>query len=714
MQINSLTLNNFSSYEGINYFDFSPNEGQNIILIGGLNGAGKTSLFSAIKVALYGPLAFGYVGVNSHYTKKIKEYINSKAFQKENVEASVTINISIMVDREIEDYEITRSWCYLNQKLEEQHFVKKNNRILNDQELAYFHNYLLGVIPPSLFDFFLFDGEEVGSIFSTSNYNTYVKNALFTMCDMDVFELIRKYAGSYVGKTEDGSDGAEVEAEYKANQLAVEKIEKNIERNEIRVGEIREKLEEIDLELTEIDTAFKQAGGMSITEKEALRQELLNYEHVKQESSLKIKSFVENLMPFFIVKDFADNITKQLDYEEKVELFEYLTFKLQGDSFKKNLKTDVSEDNINDVINAVLTTIRPSGYVDDSEPLHGVSKDEANRINGVISAIQDFDKEELLAAIEKKEQASDNTIRINQIMKSALSEEDEKAYASRENKLLKGQAKYTSELLELEQKLNEQNAEKVELQADGNRLYQKLVSSVQNAHVYELSSGLSKMMQKLLQNKTDDIRKKLEYQIVKNLRSIYRKDNLITHVEIEDNYQFNLYQNATYYEGELLSLIKNVGNDEAVRLIGKKGTSELFKRYGVASIAELKQALVDSSRMTMVDTYKRVDLSRLSKGERQIFILALYWAIIFISGKNIPFVIDTPYARIDANHRKEISEKFFPRISKQVIILSTDEEINQEYYDIIYPYIAKEYLLSNDEESNKTTVENKYFFEVTK
>lgn len=38
-------------------------------------------------------------------------------------------------------------------------------------------------------------------------------------------------------------------------------------------------------------------------------------------------------------------------------------------------------------------------------------------------------------------------------------------------------------------------------------------------------------------------------------------------------------------------------------------------------------------------------MGRLSKGERQIFILALYWAIIEISGQNIPFVIDTPYAR---------------------------------------------------------------------
>ena len=111
------------------------------------------------------------------------------------------------------------------------------------------------------------------------------------------------------------------------------------------------------------------------------------------------------------------------------------------------------------------------------------------------------------------------------------------------------------------------------------------------------------------------------------------------------------------------------------------------------------------------ELYKNIDLSRLSRGERQIFILSLYWSIIELSGQDIPFVIDTPYARIDANHRKEISEKFFPNISKQVVILSTDEEINEEYYQVIKPYVAREYLLINDENQNKTSVETRYFFE---
>ena len=123
------------------------------------------------------------------------------------------------------------------------------------------------------------------------------------------------------------------------------------------------------------------------------------------------------------------------------------------------------------------------------------------------------------------------------------------------------------------------------------------------------------------------------------------------------------------------------------------------------------QKCLSFSSSNKFELYKKIDLNRLSKGERQIFILSLYWAIIELSGQDIPFVIDTPYARIDANHRREISEKFFPNISKQVVILSTDEEINEEFYRIIKPYVAREYLLINEEDQNKTSVRNHYFFE---
>lgn len=714
MKINKLILKNFSSFEGTNIFDFSVNnDGKNIVLIGGQNGAGKTSLFSAIKVALYGPLSFGYVGANTHYTQRIKEFINSKAFQTDNVESGVIINISVKVEREFHDYQISREWYFSKQKLEERYDVKKEGRALDEQELLYFQNYLQGVIPPSLFEFFLFDGEEVGNIFSTSSYNNYVKNALFTMCDMDLYEIVRKYTSNYISKVSE--NGSEVdEADYREVEKRVEVLAKSIQVSESRILELRLEKEKIDVQLQELEIAFKNAGGITEKEKEILLKDFAEAEKIKQEMSIQIKSFVEGLMPFFIVKDFADKISAQLDYEEKGEIFYYVQQKINKDAIKTTLeKYQVSrEEAVEEIVKTLFDTFRPKGYSENKAPIHDLSKEEIGRVNGMFNALDDLNVDNILEMIRKKQVAADRTAEINRTLKSAMSDDDANSFAEKENKFLKKNELITRELFERERKLLDEKDTLVRMDQEKNQKYQKLVYSVQNKHVYELSNGITNIMSSLLDKKTRSMKTKLEDLIVENLQKIYRKDNLITHIEIEDNFQFNLYQNVTYYEGELLALINNLGYEEVAKLIGQKGASELINRYGVKSINELKKALESSSRMASIETYKRIELGRLSKGERQIFILALYWAMIIISGKDIPFIIDTPYARIDANHRKEISEKFFPNISKQVVILSTDEEINEEFYEIIHPYVAKEYLLTNNEKENRTTIEKKYFFEV--
>ena len=218
-------------------------------------------------------------------------------------------------------------------------------------------------------------------------------------------------------------------------------------------------------------------------------------------------------------------------------------------------------------------------------------------------------------------------------------------------------------------------------------------------------------MESLIGSSMTNIRRQLAEKTIENLHQIYRKDNLISIIDISDNFRFELYQKQSFSMQELRSLIANVGSKEFYRIIGDESIRLLREHFDLEDGGDVETAVNFSSEDGELELYKRIELNMLSKGERQIFILALYWAIIQISGKQIPFIIDTPYARIDANHREEISSKFFPNISSQVVILSTDEEITREYYKIIKPYISKEYLLTNDQSENKTTVTNGYFFE---
>lgn len=714
MKINRIVLYNFNSYEGLNEFDFtSQDNDKNIILIGGKNGAGKTSLFTAIKIALYGPLAFGYIGANAKYIAKIKDCINSKTFQKDVVKSYVQISVSLMVEREIKEYEITREWDYTKQKLEEKYYVISEGHRLDEQELSYFQNYLQGMIPPDLFEFFLFDGEEVGSIFSTSTYNSYVKNAVYTLCGLDIFEIIRKYTTGYAGKA-NNVDEEEIHVQYEELRNNAEKIEKNYAELEAQILTNKEQLEKIETELIEVETAFKNAGGITEVERQVLLKEFAEAEHVKTESLTKIKLFVEGLMPFFIVKDFTSKISDQLDFEEKGEIFYYIQQKLKKQELKDiiNESQNVNDETVDALLDFILTKFKPKGFKEGDQPVHDLSKEGIGRVNAMVSSIDDFDVEAMVKLVENRKTAAEKTMEINHILKNAMTDEDAGKFAEKENALLKKKDETSSKIHESEMRLTNMKDELTIAIQQRDRAFQTIKDNAQNKHVFELSTGLSQMMEAMLSAKSESIKRKLEKLIVENLQHIYRKNNLITHIEIEDDFQFNLYQNVRYSTTELLHLIRNLGKDVFASEIGKQGMKALYKKYKVDSVQTLQQALDSDENKNTHKLYKRIDISRLSKGERQIFILSLYWAIIELSGQDIPFIIDTPYARIDANHRKEISEKFFPNISKQVVILSTDEEINEEYYEIIKPYIAKEYLLINDESQNRTTVEQHYFFEV--
>jgi DNA sulfur modification protein DndD len=196
--------------------------------------------------------------------------------------------------------------------------------------------------------------------------------------------------------------------------------------------------------------------------------------------------------------------------------------------------------------------------------------------------------------------------------------------------------------------------------------------------------------------------KQIENETLAMLKKILRKDSFIDLVELDENFNLYLYKEQIYQLDELENLVRNIGHEELEKRIGKAGTARLLEAFSIDSISRLRSNIKKLNwQRTMfnapISLYKRIELNQLSKGEKQIFILALYYAIIKVSGKDIPFIIDTPYARIDTEHREQISKEFFPNISSQVVILSTDEEVTKHYYNVLKPFIAKEYLLEYDE-----------------
>ena len=104
-----------------------------------------------------------------------------------------------------------------------------------------------------------------------------------------------------------------------------------------------------------------------------------------------------------------------------------------------------------------------------------------------------------------------------------------------------------------------------------------------------------------------------------------------------------------------------------------------------------------------------IDKASLSNGEKQIFIMALYHSLVSLCNHELPFVIDTPFARIDTEHRHNISKHFFSKLNGQVFILSTNEEINSSHVKLLQDKIAATYMLENTDNKRTVVLKNSYF-----
>jgi DNA sulfur modification protein DndD len=127
----------------------------------------------------------------------------------------------------------------------------------------------------------------------------------------------------------------------------------------------------------------------------------------------------------------------------------------------------------------------------------------------------------------------------------------------------------------------------------------------------------------------------------------------------------------------------------------------------------VERILIDPATfaITLFDaTGHGVAKQRLSEGEKQIFAIAVLWGLARASVRPLPAVIDTPMARLDAAHRRHLIERYFPNASHQVVIFSTDTEVDRQAYLALQPHIARAYHLRYDEGARRTVGEEGYFW----
>ena len=201
MIINSIKIKNFQTYFGDVEFEFDkPSSKKNVVLIGGLNGAGKTSFFSSIVLGLFGKNAQGIIferstgeNIDDSYESYLNEVFSNEAKKTNDIE----MEISISLTHEKKDIKIVRKWWFDN-SIDEilEIYTEKDGMVVpleipqeDVERNEYYEAYIQSIIPSQVGRFFFFDGEEIKAI-AKQNPEQAVVNGINALLGFDVLEQL--------------------------------------------------------------------------------------------------------------------------------------------------------------------------------------------------------------------------------------------------------------------------------------------------------------------------------------------------------------------------------------------------------------------------------------------------------------------------------------------------------------------------------------------
>lgn len=717
MIINSIKLKNFRSYEDETEFSFSPKDNKNIVLIGGENGSGKSTLFEAIKLCIYGPMSYGYLGINSNYLTKIKNNINNNAFKNDIVKCDISISLSFKEGTQVNEYTLNRNWEYINQRIVENFEVIKNGFLLNEDEVNYFNRYLQSVLPPSLFDFFFFDGEELTEFFIGKNSSNSLKDAVLQLFNYDTFNILKKQLLSFqrnISKNNNSLNDIQALYDESLNRVKTAKSQIELFTSQLESKEIE--LDELIVKKNNLDEEFKSSGGILENERAEITSKINKLENERSIINQEIKDFCNDILPFIIVSDLLADTKKQIEKEENISSYKAVKNKLSGEVIKKSFNSIPTLNNSCADFNEVAITILNNMF--DIEELKNIneilllSDDQKINVLSIItsiisnnetykkSLINNFDRLKSIA-LELKECRD----KLNSTISGELVETYLKEIEIVNDYILNTQ----NSILILKNKLDICNEELKNAEYHYTRAKNQYATSLQDNNVLELSSNVSEYLDALLATLTKDKLRLIEENFIDIFKTIIRKNEYVSSIVIDDSFKSTLYVTRGYSSLEIQNIISNLGINDISKKYGLMFIEDLLNKYPVSSLTELMEYLNNNQSWESIEVRTKVNVNDFSKGEKQIYILCLIGALIKSSGVEVPFIIDTPYARIDESHRKTLTVDYLPNISKQVIILSTNEEIDSNLYNVIKPYICDEYLLLYNESARKTEVKKGYF-----
>lgn len=693
MKINNIILHNFGSYEGTTDFETRPFDDRNIVLIGGKNGAGKTTLFTAMRLCLYGYKSMGYKNANSFYNRAIVKLINNTAKISKPATAYVTMFVELNNGQGMDCFSLTRKW-ELNESLTESFTVLKNGVSLTEDQIADFDKYIVSLIPPELFNLYFFDGEKVADFFMDEGSNARIKEAFLTLCGYDTFDIMRK---NFKRISTGSSTSTPALEEYISAKDALASAESAYFDLSAQLKACVDAITDCESTLEAQEKEYYQKGG--ITEEEWNKKLFtLKEEEKKRETyNALLKKWANDVIPFIMLRKQIIALKTQIENENQALKYTYFCEVLNSPTVHALVKDKLAE----------IDSAAFADFGTEKEPILNLSLEQYSLILAQINKILSFEQDKVEKCKKAIKRSLNLTAKIRkEIDSSSITSVQE--YMKRRAQLFEEKSALLVQRVELEQQLVVQKEALTLAEQQLGKVQTRLVEELKKASINDISARAIVMLDKLQEILYRRQIDKVESCFRKEIRTLMRKTHFIDDIYIDDNFNIHIYRTEKVSIEKIRKALKTNTEEQLLAFWGAKAMQKLYKKANSNAYNDICKYF-ETVDIKSLSLQIEIDKASLSNGEKQIFIMALYYSLVSLCNNELPFVIDTPFARIDTEHRQNISKHFFCELKGQVFILSTNEEINSSHVQILKDKIAATYMLENSDNKRTVVVKNSYF-----
>lgn len=684
MKLSNIEINNFRQYYNAVNIDLSTNNDQNIVVIGGRNGYGKTNFLLSIVWCLYGEKISQ---IDGNFKKEIQKEKNYSSFMQQSInwtakkENKDTFSVSIVVS-EIELPELKK----LNSNSESVIITRTFNvtsmseilsisdpnskmEIFDDEadKINFINDY---IIPIDAAKFVFFDAEKISEIanLSIKEEGSFINDALGKILGLDTYDTLIEDIEFYINALKKEGATKNLQEQIVDKEKAIELSNIDIEKLEEENAEKLKEIDDLKKTIRQYDNLISQHSkkGNSTFDRESVLSEIEKLKIKELELSVRFNELSE-IIPLAILTGKLEEVSEQLEIQEqntlsqnsskenseKIENFIELLFNKPPEPENSTLSFKDKLFYYDKAKNLGSELFSSSGDYQELEFEHDLNNSEKSLIYDAINLVSSQSKDLFETAIEEFNKTRIELVELNKKLSKVDADLEDELILDYTSK--KDTADYN--ITENNRKIGENNQQINKLKGDIIRLNQQLSVLVKKVDV----NAQNKLKIKESQKYIDVLNSFLEEQKNKH------KDSL---------------------EKSILSELKI--------LMHKLGSEENSSKF----IEDVKVTILASGQGMKISLLDQDDneirKESLSSGEKQIYISCLIKAILNESIQSLPIFIDTPLGRLDEEHRDNITKKYYPALSEQVVLFSTNSEITPKRYKDISANISKSYLLFND------------------